>query len=89
MVTCPNCGNTIPKKGSTCIQCGEGLRVGSASEPEVDSDYVCPKCQKEFDGWDCKTPGCGYKISEKRRRMVGKRLTAAEAEQVRKRLGIK
>lgn len=51
----------------------------------ADPDYICPKCSEEFDGWDCK---CGYRLPEKRRKVVGRLLGPEEAKKVRKRLGL-
>lgn len=87
MATCSNCGGTNFKDG-ICIQCGVGPQIGPEAERAVDRDYVCPQCGVEFDGWDCNEPGCGYKLPEKRRRVIGQRLSEEEASKLRKRLGI-
>lgn len=84
MESCSNCGCSNFKNG-ICIQCGEGPKIGPEAEQAVDNDYVCPLCHEEFDGWDCK---CGYKLPEKRRRVIGQRLSGEEASKLRKRLGI-
>lgn len=55
LIQCPECGNTISDKASTCPKCGY---------PLINLQVTCPECQSTVDAKATVCPECGYPLKE-------------------------